>query len=100
MSDDGYILIAVPEDLAQRLEQATGEIPYLLGHAARTFEWLHLAHASGHLDTDNGWPHMIELCARGMNAAVQKEAEAIIDFDKLLRRELMAQARKDLGRVS
>lgn len=97
MSDDPYVAIAIPEELANRLERATGEVPYLLNSAARVFDWLHTAHAAGYLDADTGWSHVLELCARGLDAAVHTEAVAINDFDTILRAAIGTRARADLA---
>lgn len=85
MSKSGQVTLTLTAEEARRLERATGEVPYLLNHAARVFELLSSAHASGALDCHEGWPSLFELCGRAFNSAAEKEGEAILMLDGKLR---------------
>lgn len=92
-ADDGTLIFSLPADLARELKLATGEVPYLLNHAANVFDLIFSVSAAGFNITDSGLHSICELCARALHHAADKEGEAISLFDQVLREALADQSR-------
>ena len=97
------VTMTLTHDQWHRFELATGEVPYLLDHAASVFEFLHSLHACGISANDDGYQSILELCARAFRGAAAKEGESIGQLDRILRdsarvtREAERQAQIDGG---
>ncbi|MDT8857165.1 hypothetical protein RNZ50_19435 [Paracoccaceae bacterium Fryx2] len=98
MSDD-MVTIRLTHEEASRLELATAEVPYLLGHAEQVFTFLWSMAAGGHIGHDDpGVTSIHELCARAYKHAAAQEGAAIDMFDAKLRIAMAAVAQAKLAR--
>lgn len=91
-SADGSIILSLPANVACDLQKATGEVPYLLNHAANIFDLIFSLSAAGFTITDSGLHSLCELSARALHQAANTEGEAIGLFDQVLREALADQS--------
>lgn len=96
---------AMPKDIvtlrlnlrfAQRLQQATGDVPYLLGNAASVFQMLWKLTSAGFTPEENELCGLYELCSRGLSAAAEKEGEEINRLAVTLRSVLALHTDKEV----
>lgn len=96
MADNGEVLLNIPADMLADLQNATSEIPYVVGNAASIFRMLH-KFAAGGFEADEGeLCSLYELCGRGLQAVAEKEGEALTRLDMVLRDVMKPYAKKEL----
>lgn len=82
------VTLTLTAEEAGALELATGEVPYLLHHAAGVFELLASGIAGGFLEGHTGVVSVLELSARALRVAADKEGAALERLDLTLRRAI------------
>ena len=90
--------VTLTADETRRIELATAEIPYLLGHAQGIFDMLYRGLSSGFLVDDPGMISLLEVSSRAFKAAAANEGESIAMFDQKLRRAMKHRATAQLIR--
>lgn len=79
------VTVTLTEEETRRIEEATQEVPYLLGWAESIFGLLADGANGGFLESEHRLPALFEICARGFKAAAANEGEAVAMFDQKLR---------------
>ena len=92
------VTVTLTAEETRRIEIATADVPFLLGHAEGIFELLHRGVSGGFLEGEPGLPGLLEICARGFKAAAANEGEAIAMFDQKLRNAMGHRAHAQLIR--
>ena len=90
--------VTLTAEETRRIELATAEVPYLLGHAENIFDLLYRGLSSGFLVDDPGMISLLEICSRTFKAAAANEGEAVAMFDQKLRTEMKHRATAQLIR--
>lgn len=97
---------AMPKDIvtlrlylknARSYQQATSEVPYLLGNAASIFKLLFKMTAGGFAPEEGELCSLYELCGRGLEAARDKEGEALDQLDVVLRSVLALHPKEEVA---
>ena len=96
MAGTGEILLNIPADMAADLQNATNELPYLVGNAALIFQMLHKLTTGGFTPNEGELCSLYELCGRALEAAAEKEGEVISRFDMVLREHMTPFKQKEL----
>lgn len=95
------ISVTLTDEETRRIEEATQEVPYLLGWAENIFGLLADGANGGFLESEQRLPALFEICARGFKAAAATEGEAVAMFDQKLRNAMghkaQAQYTRDLA---
>ncbi|MDT8856999.1 hypothetical protein RNZ50_18570 [Paracoccaceae bacterium Fryx2] len=98
-TDSDMVTIRLTHEEASRLELATAEVPYLLGHAENVFSFLWRLAERKQVDHDEpGLTSLYELCGRAYKHAAAQEGAAISMFDAKLRTAMGERARAELAR--
>ena len=95
------VTVTLTDKETRRIEEATQEVPYLLGWAESIFGLLADGANGGFLESEHRLPALFEICARGFKAAAANEGEAVAMFDQKLRNAMghkaQAQYTRDLA---
>lgn len=81
------ITVTLPLQVANALETAICDLPYLVLDVQRALSGLESALVGGHLDGNDAAP-MLSLFARALTSVEATEGKALKQFDPLLRRGL------------
>lgn len=92
------VTVTLTDEETRRIEEATQEVPYLLGWAESIFGLLADGATGGFLDGEHRLPALFEICARGFKAAAANEGEAVAMFDQKLRSAMGDKARAEYAR--
>lgn len=87
------VTVTLTDEETRRIEEATQEVPYLLGWAESIFGLLADGANGGFLEGEHRLPALFEICARGFKAAAANEGEAVAMFDQKLRNAMGHKAR-------
>ena len=94
---DSGVTITLDEEEAKRIELATAEVPYLLGHAEGIFGLLYRGMSDGYLSDEPGLISLLEISHRAFKAAAADEGETVAMFDEKLRRVIRHKADAELA---
>ena len=92
------ITVTLTDEETRRIEEATQEVPYLLGWAESIFGLLADGANGGFLEGEHRLSALLEICARGFKAAAANEGEAVAMFDQKLRNAMGDKTRAEYAR--